>query len=329
MLELTVKDALDVVVIQPKMIIIEKVLCSYPNFSFGGFGMIKKYRLSGLVAAVLATITLVGAMQFTQVDASAKTKVRYYQNIKNRTALSMNAKAPVYSTARLTHKKGTLHNFPVNVTQYYAAHVTRNGKPSVYYKIKSGSKTGWVWRGWLMTVKGATNPTSQSGQKKQPSTPVTSKQKKEKAISASDIQSEMLTQLNAERTKRGLTPLTIDNGLQSVADTRAPQVAANFSHYDADGNGLAEELAKQQGVNYHGECIAYTPLGSYYSNGSATAKAAAQQMLYMYIYDDAASNWGHRDLLLDPSAVGVGMGIDVVGTPGSEDYAVYNAIDLN
>lgn len=113
----------------------------------------KSTIIQGLAVSALSltTFALIAPSQ-----ASAKTTLRYYQDIKNATYTVTNKNATVYTTGTLKHKKGTMASFGTKVTGYYAAHITKNGKSSVYYKFKVGNKTGWVWHGYLK--KAATLP---------------------------------------------------------------------------------------------------------------------------------------------------------------------------
>lgn len=101
------------------------------------------------LAVVAGGVLGIGTMQ-TTVHASAS--VRYYTNIKNQNVTVTNANAPVWTTASLKHRSGTMQNYGTTVQQYYAAHIRkRNGKTYVYYKFRVGKKTGWVWHGYLKT----------------------------------------------------------------------------------------------------------------------------------------------------------------------------------
>ncbi|MTV82805.1 hypothetical protein GM612_09125, partial [Lactobacillus sp. CRM56-3] len=118
----------------------------------------KKNKLM-LAAAVVAG----GFFAFaTQTTAHASAYVRSYQNIKNANATVTNTKAPVWTTASLKHRAGTMRNYGTQVEQYYAAHIRKsNGKAYIYYKFRIGKKTGWVWHGYLKPfTSGTTAPTT-------------------------------------------------------------------------------------------------------------------------------------------------------------------------
>ncbi|GAX02476.1 hypothetical protein IWT140_00073 [Secundilactobacillus pentosiphilus] len=107
----------------------------------------------------LVTVALIAAasvtLSATQASAETTTKVRYYQNIKNRVVTVKNQKATVYTSATLKHRHGTMKGYGKKVVAYYAAHVTQsNGHRAVYYKFRTSShKIGWVWSGYLKNAK--------------------------------------------------------------------------------------------------------------------------------------------------------------------------------
>lgn len=107
---------------------------------------LKKSLYVGLTAA-----SMLGVAGLISTTASAKSGayLRYYQNIPNKTVSVTNQNATVYTTGRLSHKAGTMRSYGSKVEEYYTAHVTKNGKASVYYKFRVGKKTGWVWHGYL------------------------------------------------------------------------------------------------------------------------------------------------------------------------------------
>ncbi|GAX02477.1 hypothetical protein IWT140_00074 [Secundilactobacillus pentosiphilus] len=113
----------------------------------------------------LVTVALIAAasvtLSATQASAKTTTKVRYYQNIKNRVVTVKNQKAAVYTSATLKHHHGTMKGYGKKVVAYYAAHVTQsNGHRAVYYKFRTSShKIGWVWSGYLKNAKVASSYT--------------------------------------------------------------------------------------------------------------------------------------------------------------------------
>ncbi|KRK95108.1 hypothetical protein FD25_GL001645 [Levilactobacillus acidifarinae DSM 19394] len=122
--------------------------------------------------------------------------------------------------------------------------------------------------------------------------------------------------MNQERRKRKLQPLKEDNQLDEVAQARGPQLVNNFSRYDADGYLYVAALAKQFGTDWTAENIAevsggegdYGTTATIHVTGIHDAADVAKQNVYEYIYNDAVSNWGHRDAMLHKAYTKIGMG---------------------
>ncbi|RRG00729.1 MAG: hypothetical protein DUD34_14640 [Lactobacillus sp.] len=94
-----------------------------------------------------------------QTTAHASTYLRYYENIPNKTVSVTNKNAYVYNNGRLSRKMGTMRYYGSKVEEYYAAHVVKNGKASIYYKFRVGHRTGWVWHGYLKSIASSTGTT--------------------------------------------------------------------------------------------------------------------------------------------------------------------------
>lgn len=213
------------------------------------------------------------------LSGQAKTKVRSYQNIKNATYQVTNWNATVYSSANLAHKKGKLGTYGPKVTGYYAAHVSKNGKSSIYYKFKVGKKTGWVWHGYL--------------KKAVPS----------EKFSEAKTDARFLTLINDHRKKGGIAPVTLDNDLfKKVTLTRAKQIETKLTHTDKAGNFIAADLASDAGINfgYFTENIAQ-------GNWTGNNKTTADDIFNLYFYHDADSDWGHRDNIMSPEVTRVAV----------------------
>jgi len=242
---------------------------------------------SALFAALTFALA-VGVVPTTQ--ASAKTKV-YYQKMTAATYTVVKKNATVYSSAFLTHKKGTMKSFGNKVTGYNTARVTKNDKTALYYQFKVGKKTGWVWHGYLKnSSKSIKKPVTQSVTE-----PVT-KQGQSVKFDEGKVDARFLELINQQRVKAGSKPVKVDQNLfNKVTTTRAHQIISRFRHYDSHGKFIAEGLAKQKGLSSHiSENIAYYPY-----DGEGTK--VADDTFNGYFYHDADSNWGHRDNILDAS----------------------------
>ncbi|WP_164511530.1 CAP domain-containing protein [Levilactobacillus cerevisiae] len=292
-------------------------------------------KITKLIAIVAATAGVAGVMVTTSnpVSASAATKFRYYKNIKDRTYKVTNKKAVIYSNGKIKHKTGAkLGAYGKYVTGYYSSHVTVNGHKRVYYKFRTGSNhTGWVWSGYLKkTSKNALSTTStynpygnDNSNWGQSDFDRLSKGKRF-TMNLSQYRQGFLDTVNAERAKRGIATLKEDAGLNSVAMKRDLESNIDGSHYTSDGQLAAKVEAKAIGINYvkteaigmdgvnmisHGlneddsidnSTKLNTVIDSAYNAGKARVLA--------YIYDDADSDYGHRDSMLNPSYNVVGIG---------------------
>jgi len=125
---------------------------------------------------------------------------------------------------------------------------------------------------------------------------------------ANETEQSFVTQLNELRRSNGLAPLSIDNTLQSYAVTRANEANTKFDHIRPDGSRTqyAEVLA--------GGTV----------NDTSTPEQEASQQLRSFIYHDAGSNWGHRDILLSSQStnIGVGFAFDPVLSNGFLGYSL-------
>ncbi|MCH5461614.1 hypothetical protein HC026_03115 [Lactobacillus sp. LC28-10] len=110
--------------------------------------LIKKLGLSLVIGG-----GLLFGLPVNQTTAHASTHLRYYENIPNQTVSVTNSNANVYNNGHLSRRVGTMRSYGTKVEAYYAAHVTKNGKASVYYKFRAGNRTGWVWHGYLKPSK--------------------------------------------------------------------------------------------------------------------------------------------------------------------------------
>ena len=138
-------------------------------------------------------------------------------------------------------------------------------------------------------------------------------------FSISEFRQEFLKELNNERTKRGLSPVTEDSHLDEVVQERTKLLPNNFAHVDANGRFILNDFFDKAGIsrNSTSECLAMFPWGWTMDHSSnqlveaqhgGTSALVADNMVYEYIYDDAASNWGHRDILLNPKDKTIGLG---------------------
>lgn len=111
--------------------------------------------------------------------------------------------------------------------------------------------------------------------------------------------SQIVTLVNAERAKNGLSALTYDSTLQSAAQVRAQEIVSSFSHTRPDGTYYSSVL-KEFGVSYRrsGENIAW---------GQKTPEEVVTAWM---------NSSGHRANILNAgyNKIGVGCNISASGT---------------
>lgn len=243
----------------------------------------KKYLFKRVSMMILGVATLFAALAVTPTVGNASTKLRSYSNIKD-ASYTVNQKATVYTNGKLSHKKGTMKSFGKVVTGYYAAHITKNGKKTVYYKFETANgKTGWAWHGYFKKF-----------------TP------KEK-FSVAKYNADLLNEINSLRKKNAQLPLKVDANLQSkIAVPEANKFAKNPSNFVSQKNFQAGILAKKLGLSLDQELWG---AGSYLYN---TNKEAATKNLQLWLKDDGFDvTWNNYEV----------VGISTVHS-GSKNYTV-------
>lgn len=125
--------------------------------------------------------------------------------------------------------------------------------------------------------------------------------------------------LNQERQNRGLLPVSVDSDLTKIANKRAldSQKINKLVHLDSAGNSLAAIYAKEAGLDVppFSECLGFVE--------NAPTRIVVRESLRDYIYQDAASDWGHRDTLLNPSYTHIGVGVTT-----AKNKMTVNAIEM-
>ena len=165
-----------------------------------------------------------------------------------------------------------------------------------------------------------TTPNTNTTQKTSttPKTPSKSEDDAVSNFSISDFRKAFLDGLNAERAKRGLSAVSEDSHYDEVVQERTKLLPNNFSHFDSNNKFILEKCFEDANIKSASvaECIAMFPWGASVDHSTnelvqeknASSALVAQGMLYEYIYNDAASNWGHRDILLNPKDKTIGLG---------------------
>ena len=115
--------------------------------------------------------------------------------------------------------------------------------------------------------------------------------------------------INEERTSRGLSSLSQNNGLRQAARRHSEDMACNdfFSHTGSDGSSMAGRIsAAGYSYSWAAENIA----------ASSSCGFSAQSVVNMWM-----GSTGHRNNILSPNAVHIGVGFRCVndGTSGDLD----------
>ncbi|GAX07663.1 hypothetical protein IWT5_00813 [Secundilactobacillus silagincola] len=175
------------------------------------------------VLALTVFLSAIALFSITNIQVSAKTTVRYYQNVKNARYFTTDY-GNMYSTGKLSHKIGTMDAGDA-VTVYYAVHVTRNGKKAIYYKYRYGkaSKTAWAWSGNFLKDLG-------------------------KAGNENRFRNVMLKYINKKRLAKNRPQIKLNAQLDQLADVRT----LLMDNETAWENTTLEDSAKPLGVDVGG-----------------------------------------------------------------------------
>lgn len=128
-----------------------------------------------------------------------------------------------------------------------------------------------------------------------------------------ELKQYMLGLINNDRSANDLPPVVL--GTNTAAQQHADDMLANYflSHWGTDGLKPYMRYTRTGGINFEAENSAYH---GWYDTTEAPdkyeiidPKEVLKQLQYNMVYDDADSNWGHRDAILDKMAQKVNIGI--------------------
>lgn len=102
---------------------------------------------------------------------------------------------------------------------------------------------------------------------------------------------EILNLVNEERTKAGLSALTLDMNITAAANVRAKEIKQSFSHTRPDGSSFSTAL-KEQGVSYRGS-----------GENIAWGQKSPEQVMNGWMNSD-----GHRANILNKNFIRMGVG---------------------
>jgi hypothetical protein len=133
------------------------------------------------------------------------------------------------------------------------------------------------------------------------------------AVPSEQLSKYMLDLINKDRTDSGLAAVTLGNN--TAAQDHAADMLANFylSHWGTDGLKPYMRYTLAGGINYEAENSAYH--GWYDTSQdpdryvTIDPKEVLKQLQYNMMFDDADSNWGHRDTILSKLSKKVNIGI--------------------
>ncbi len=127
-----------------------------------------------------------------------------------------------------------------------------------------------------------------------------------------DLYGYALDIVNEDRARHGAKPVQLGhlNSAQAHADDMLD--VGYFSHWDSNNLKPYTAYAKMGGIGHVSENVAtvhmYCPASSCISSPFDT-KEEIQGSQYAMMYDDADSDWGHRDNIIDPHHTHVNFGI--------------------
>lgn len=137
------------------------------------------------------------------------------------------------------------------------------------------------------------------------------------ADSLEPLRDNMLSLINADRAAAGARPVQL--GSNGAAQQHAEDMLTNFymGHVDSGGMKPYMRYSLVGGLGANAENVAYagTTDPNDRANYVAVAPSEALQSLeHLMVFDDADSNWGHRDNILAPQHQVVNIGIAFTAT---------------
>lgn len=209
--------------------------------------------------------------------------------------------ADVFSASHATANGSWLGTTNLNGT--YNVYAEDNGM----YEIGNGQ---WVKIGIANVISNNSNKSTQTKQSSQSN----SNQSKNSKVVMTESQKEeviryFLQMLNSKREEEGAKPLILDSHLSQEATQRAVHDGTTLyntgdedHHRDENGNLLMPSDARAEvcsGIRFFG-----------------STKQTAQMAFNGFIYNDADSNWEHKEILLSPSYTRIGLGVYFVNNQG-------------
>ncbi|MFQ5440431.1 MAG: CAP domain-containing protein [Nitrosopumilaceae archaeon] len=116
-----------------------------------------------------------------------------------------------------------------------------------------------------------------------------------------------LEKINDDRLEHGLTPVKLGNNQAAQDHVENMMDFEYFSHWNSDGVKPYVTYTKYDGKAYVKENIAASWCEGF--SCKMNPSELIEKFQYLMVYDDAESNWGHRDNILDPNHTLVNIGL--------------------
>ncbi len=147
--------------------------------------------------------------------------------------------------------------------------------------------------------------------------PIISNIGKQEKPSLDELRRYALEKINEDREKFGLSPVELSNNEAAQVHAEDVLKTRQISHWMINGEKPYMTYSRLGGTGYVGQNVALSGDMSYYEDCTSgfyvcDAMDPFEQIdvhEYGMMYDDAASNWGHRDNILDPFHTHVSIGI--------------------
>lgn len=158
------------------------------------------------------------------------------------------------------------------------------------------STTFYEYREYLRSRMFTSNPeiTVRSVRQVAASTPRPTAQQSSTPVSNSSYAQQVVSLVNAERSKSNLNPLTLNTTLQSSAQNYASQMAIQnfFSHTAPNGETFQQRIVKAGYTNYR-----------WIAENIAAGQSTPQEAMRGWM-----NSTGHRNNILNPNAKEIGIG---------------------
>lgn len=125
--------------------------------------------------------------------------------------------------------------------------------------------------------------------------------------SQSDLLKFAVEQINKDRAERGLLPVLLSNNQAAQIHAEDILKQETISHWLSNGEKPYVTYTKNGGTGYVGQNVATSQCSGFCTGYDLEKEIKDQE--YSMMYDDASSNWGHRDNIIDPHHTHVSLGI--------------------